>query len=87
MGLIGYRGSARPKWEIDTFEKALTVIEGLKMLRTSKGFGYGSTASNCLRFILNKYPEFGLCTHEHIAEQLGMTRESVTRGMNYRRVK
>lgn len=84
MGVPGHKGSRRPQWKIDNLEKALVVIEGMRMLGPNSGRGEGSSVSDCLRFILGKYPDLGLSTHEHIADILGIARESVTRGMNFR---
>ena len=68
---IGHRGSRRPKFQIDTLEKALNVIEAMRMRQPAERVDY----------IVNLYPELLKCTHEHIAEILGLSRESVTRGM------
>lgn len=71
MPCPGHYRSKRPKWKIDTLEKALDVIEA----RNHKH------AADRVDYIVNVYPELLKCTHEHIAEILGLSREAVTRGM------
>jgi hypothetical protein len=70
-------------WEIDDLDKALTVLEGLRLYH-QHGNGQNGSSAACLKYILDRYPELGKCSHEYIAEKLGITREAVTRGLNFR---
>ena len=64
--------SLRPEFKPDTLEKALTVINVIHLIRL-EGVAAG------LRFIFQEYPETRNCTHKHLGELLGLTRESITR--------
>lgn len=66
----------RPVFQLDTLEKALTVINAIYLIRLD-----GVVAG--LRFLFDEYPEIRQSTHAHVAELLGLTRETVTRSWKH----
>ncbi len=80
--------SKRYRWEINDLDKALTVIEAIRLMRPKLGIGLdGGSVKPGLVHLINKYPETRVCTHEHLADILCLNRESVTRAMKLIRIK
>lgn len=76
------RRSSRPRFQIDTLEKALDILSYARCCHKAD-----SERHLIFMFLLNKYPELTRCTHEHLGDILGHARETITRLMSRVKVK